>query len=405
MAGVITPGVNGGEQERQRRERQRGTLLVIPVYNHSATLGAVVRQARATGWDVLVVDDGSDDSVSDLNAAKLGCELVRHPTNLGKGAAILTGAAHAREKGYPHILTLDADGQHDPKEALKLLAEIKEGQPRLIIGARDMTSAHVPGASVFGRDFSNFWVRLETSLTLPDTQSGMRVYPVQQLLELSLSTLRYDFEIESLVRLAWAGVGIESVDVGVTYPRKGERISHFHQFKDNARLAALHTRLVLRHLYPMGHTQLVKKDKAPNQLFHPILLLKQLLREHATPMQIATAVWVGIFLGTVPLIGIHTMAIIYTTHKLHLNKVAAVTASQLCMPPLVPFICIQAGYYLFNGRFLYEFTRETLVAQAGDRLLEYLLGSLLVGPVLGFAIAALCYAGAKQLGRLHRSPS
>jgi glycosyltransferase involved in cell wall biosynthesis len=407
VAGVITPGVKAGQgmNEQERQELQRRTLLVIPVYNHSATLEAVVQQAKAIGWQVLVVDDGSDDSTSDMDAAKLGCELIRHPTNLGKGAAILTGAGYARENGYPYILTLDADGQHDPQEAVKLLAEIKEGQPRIIIGARDMTGVNVPRASVFGRDFSNFWVRLETSFSLPDTQSGMRLYPVQQLLELAPATQRYDFETESLVRLAWAGVGIESVDVGVTYPRKGERISHFHQFKDNARLTLLHFRLVLRHLYPMGHTQLVKKEKAPNQLFHPVKLLRQLLREHATPIQIAAAVWVGIFLGAVPLIGIHTLAIIYTTHKLHLNKVAAVTASQLCIPPLVPFICIQAGYYLFNGGFLYEFTRETLVAQVGDRLLEYLMGSLLVGPVLGFVVAALSYLGAKQLGRLQRFSS
>ena len=65
-----------------------------------------------------------------------------------------------------------------------------------------MTSATVPKASIFGMNFSNFWVRLETNLSLPDTQSGMRLYPVRELLSLSFTTSHYDFEIESLVRLA-----------------------------------------------------------------------------------------------------------------------------------------------------------------------------------------------------------
>jgi len=379
------------------KKYQGKTLLVIPDYNHATTLITVVNQAKAAGWDILVVNDGSD--APPLDAASLDCNIIHHETNQGKGAAILTGAMYARDNSYPYILSLDADGQHDPQEALKLLSKIEPDLPSLIIGARDMSSDNVPKSSVFGMNFSNFWVRLETSLNLPDTQSGMRLYPVKELLSLSFTTSRYDFEIESLVRLAWAGIKIDSAPIAVTYPKKGTRISHFDQVKDNARLSILHTKLVLRHLWPMGHTQLVPKEKTPNLFFHPITLLKQLPSEHATPMQIATAVWVGIFLGAVPLIAMHTAAIIYTTHKLHLNKVAAITASQLCMPPLVPFICIQTGYYFFNGVFLYEFSKETLVAQAGDRLLEYLLGSLVVGPILGFIVAGLCYVGAKQMSR------
>jgi glycosyltransferase involved in cell wall biosynthesis len=376
------------------KKYQQQTLLVIPVYNHGATLTSVVNQAKKAGWDILVVDDGSDQP---LEAVKLGCNVLHHKKNCGKGAAILTGAIYAQNNSYPYILSLDADGQHDPHEAVKLLAEVKANQPKLIIGARDMTGANIPKASIFGMNFSNFWVRLETNLSLPDTQSGMRLYPVRELLSLSFTTSHYDFEIESLVRLAWAGIPIKSVNIQVTYPEKGKRISHFRQFTDNFRLSVLHTKLVLRSLWPVGHKQLTAKKKTSPSLFHPIKLLKQLLSEHATPLQIATAVWVGIFLGTVPLIALHTAVIIYTTHKLHLNKVAAVTASQLCMPPLVPFLCIQTGYYFFNGSFLYKFSKETLIAQAGDRLLEYLIGSFIVGPLLAFIVAGICYVTAQQV--------
>ena len=394
MAGVSPRLQERMRRERMRREQQRRTLLVIPVYNHGTSLASVVSKAKQSNWNVLVVDDGSDPAI---NPNKIGCDVLRHTANYGKGAAILTGAEFAQQHSYQYILTLDADGQHDPQEAIKLLEAIDPDSLGIIIGARNMSHKNVPKASVFGMHFSNFWVRLETSLSLPDTQSGMRLYPVKELLALSFSSTHYDFEIESLVRLAWAGVSIDSVDIAVTYPEPGTRISHFKQIKDNARLTILHTKLVLRNLIPLKHEQLVKKEAKKNLLFHPITLLKQLLKEHTTPLQIATAVWVGIFLGAVPLIAFHTVAIIYVTHKLNLNKVAAVTASQLCMPPLIPFICIQTGYYFFNGTFLYEFSQETLVAQASTRMVEYLVGSLAVGPVLGFFIGGLCYIGAKQL--------
>ena len=108
-------------------------------------------------------------------------------------------------------------------------------------------------------------------------------------------------------------------------------------------MTLLHTLLVTRALIPWPHKKLVKKKALDEQLSllrHPVKLFKRLLQEHATPGQLATAAWMGVFLGALPLIGIHTVVIIYVCHMLHLNKMAAVASSQLCMPPLVPVICI-----------------------------------------------------------------
>ncbi len=373
------------------------TLLVIPVYNHGATLKDTVNRALATGLEVLVVDDGSTDQ--GLAAVKdLPCRTQRLEPNQGKGAAIMAAAETAVELGYDAILTVDADGQHDPAAAVTLLEAVQEEWPVLVLGNRIMEKDSVPRSSLFGRSFSNFWVRLETGLSLPDTQTGMRLYPVRELRNLSFGTSRYDFEIESLVRLSWAGVPIRSVSVPVHYPDEDKRISHFDRFRDNVRLTLLHTRLVSRALVPLPHRRLVKK-KEPDQdlslFLHPVRLFRQLLKEHATPTQLAAAAWVGIFLGAVPLIGMHTVAIIYVCHRLYLNKMAAVAASQLCMPPVVPIICIQTGYYLRHGAFLFELSRETLVDQIWERLWEYLLGSLVVGPLLGLVAAAVVYAAVR----------
>jgi len=379
-------------------------LLVIPLYNHAAKVRRVVEKALAADWPVLVVDDGSsDDGLAQLSG--LACATLRFAENRGKGAAILAGAGWAAEHGYAQIITVDADDQLDPGEA-HLLATIAAGQPQgLVVGARRMDRSNAPGASLFGRAFSNFWVQLETGRELPDTQSGFRLYPVPELLQLVTGCRRYDFEVEVLTRAAWAGLPIYSVPVSVHYPPGGERVSHFHQFRDNFRLTCLHTRLVSRALLPWPHPQLV--ERSPEQLvaarreklslLHPLNFVKYLCCEHTSALQLAVAAWMGIFFGAVPLLFLHTATIIYVCHRLHLNKVTAVTASQLCMPPVVPVLCIQIGYFLRRGSFLTEFTWDTLVLQAHQRLWEWLLGSLLLGPALGLLIGALVYFPIKRL--------
>ncbi|MBW1719352.1 MAG: DUF2062 domain-containing protein [Deltaproteobacteria bacterium] len=364
------------------------TLLVIPVYNHGPTLRSVVERALNAGWPVLVVDDGSTDRGPDL-ITDLPCRLHRLPQNQGKGAAILTGAGLAAQWGYDTIITVDADGQLDPEDAARLVeTATAQDRPAIIVGTRLMNRDTAPGASLFGRVFSNFWVRLECGLDLPDTQSGLRLYPVEFLLYLPVRARRYDFEVEVLVRAAWAGIPILSTPVRVHYPGEGKRISHFHQWKDNLRLTVLHTRLILRALNPWPHRRLEGQATLSfmdMSFFHPIRLFKQICQKHSTPAQLGIAAWMGLFLGTLPLIACHTIVIVYVTHRLHLNKAAAVAASQLCCPPVVPVICIETGYFMRNGHLLLELSLDTTVYQLHQRLLEWLLGSLVVGPLLGIA--------------------
>ena len=374
-------------------------LLVIPVYNHGISLGDVVRRAIPTGFPVLVVDDGSTDGGLD-SVTGLNCYTLRFPENRGKGAAILAAADFAARKKYDAILTIDADGQHDPREAEKLVAEARKGKwPAIIIGARQMVQETVPGSSRFGRGFSNFWVRLETGKELSDTQSGMRLYPVRELLQLSLKRKRYDFEIEVLVKSIWAGLDVRSVDVSVHYPAPDERISHFDKIVDNWRLTRIHSRLVFHRLLPLPDRQLVKKEIEPEEQFSrkPWRVLKKICRENSSPFWLAVAVWFGIFLGALPLIACHTVIIIYVAHRFHLNKVAAVAASQFCMPPLVPVLCIETGYYFRQGHFLFDLSHEKWLFEIHYRIWDWLLGSLVVGPVLGMIGATVIYFSARSI--------
>ena len=367
-------------------------LLLIPVYNHALTLRGVVEGCLRQGYGVLVVDDGSTDGSLDT-VSDLPISRHRLPNNRGKGAAIQAGAAVAASLGYEAVITLDADGQHAPVDARLLQAVAAPVWPAIVLGARQMNGLNVPSSSRFGMAFSNFWVRLECGKTLPDTQSGYRLYPVA-LLTRSFLSRRYTFEIEVLVRGSWAGLPILSTPISVYYPPKDERISHFRMFRDNLRLTGLHTWLVTRSLIPWPHRRLFPeqaREKSPSSLLHPVRFFRQLSLEHTSPGELATAVWVGIFIGSLPIIPFGIATIVYVCHRLRLNQLAGVGASNVCIAPFVPLLCIELGHFLRYRDWWTTFTRHTLVNEIHFRLWEWLLGSFIVGPILGALGALLTY--------------
>lgn len=377
-------------------------LIVIPVFNHGSTLREVTQKAIETGLSVLVVDDGSEDDVGQI-VDGVNCSIVRLNTNQGKGSAIVAGVKFAATHGFDAIITIDADGQHDPAEAVVLVAEAKKHNwPLIVIGARKMVQDTVPGSSHFGRRFSNFWVRLECGAELEDTQSGFRLYPVKELLQLSLTRMRYDFEVEVIVKAVWAGLTITSTPISVHYPPPGERISHFDIIIDNMRLSKLHFTLLFRRLLPIPFKKIVARPETEETqvlVKNPLKALKNLCKEHTSPSWLAVAVWMGIFLGALPLIACHTIIIIYVAYRLHLNKVAAVAASQFCMPPVVPVLCIEVGYFLQHGSFILDVSWQHWLLEIHYRLFDWFVGSLVVGPILGLAGAAIVLQAAKRMQR------
>jgi uncharacterized protein (DUF2062 family) len=316
----------------------------------------------------------------------------------------MTAARQARRQGMTHILTIDADGQHDPADIPLFFRRLCEEPLTVVVGKRNFATANVPASSRFGRKFSNFWLRLQTGQSLGDTQSGFRAYPLAVLEGLQLNEIHYSFEVEVLVKAAWAGVPLADVDISVYYPPAGERISHFRGFMDNLRLTLLNTKLTLRSVAPWPHRRIVVAPggQAKVSVLHPWRSLRLLLTENTSPAQLAAACALGVFLGAVPLIALHTIAILFASGFFRLNKVAAVSASQLCIPPLVPALCIEVGYYLRNGSFLTEISLETLGYQGLERLYEWFLGSLILGPLLAAVVGGGIYAMASALRREKR---
>jgi len=222
-----------------------GVAFVIPLYNHADTVADVVGSARTLGWPVFVVDDGSTDGGLLRIPQTDGVHVVRHSRNTGKGAALLTGM-QAAAAAADYAVTVDADGQHDPRDARRLVAAARAGGRPLVVGARSgMDGAHVPSSSRFGRAFSGFWVWACGGPRVVDSQSGFRAYPIAETLALRTRARRFEFEVEVLVRARWAGIPVIELPVSVTYPPSQERVSHFHRGWDSLRNAATFSRLLI----------------------------------------------------------------------------------------------------------------------------------------------------------------
>ena len=214
--------------------------VIIPTYQNGGTVARVVEGALAQELPVIVVDDGStDDTAAQLQI--LPVTLVRHASNQGKGHALRSGIQEARKQGYRFAVTLDADLQHDPADIPVLLEAGRE--KTLVVGSRNLTAEGVPKGNTFANRFSNFWFALQTGRRLPDTQTGFRLYPMEDLPPLWLLTRRYEAELILLVFSAWKGLILKPVPVRVSYPE--DRVSHFRPFRDFARISVLNTFLCI----------------------------------------------------------------------------------------------------------------------------------------------------------------
>jgi glycosyltransferase involved in cell wall biosynthesis len=224
-------------------------VIVIPVFNHETKVAQAVGEALKLNRPVFVIDDGSTDSTYDRIKDIPSIKIIRHDTNKGKGAAILTGFT-AASLSADWAVTMDADGQHHPENVGNLIQAVPPGARPIVVGHREgMDCPHVPWTSRFGRSFSNFWVRMCGGPYIGDSQSGFRLYPLPEVMHLHVRARRFQFEVEILVRAKWRGMTILEAPVRVTYDAKGERVSHYRGMVDFFRNAGTFSRLILMRLF------------------------------------------------------------------------------------------------------------------------------------------------------------
>lgn len=226
--------------------------ILIPTYNNPDTIRRVVNAVREHLADVIVVDDASDEParsrIDELNAAG-EARVHRRQHNGGKGAAVKSGLAYAKELGFTHALQVDADGQHAIADIPRFLETARNNPESLVLG-QPVFDATVPRGRLYGRQISVFWARVETfGDVIGDPLCGFRVYPVEPACRVRARGDRMDFDPEIAVRLAWLGLPVIRLPTSVRYvPSDEGGVSHFQMFRDNVRISWGHTRLVVEGL-------------------------------------------------------------------------------------------------------------------------------------------------------------
>ena len=209
----------------------RQCAAVIPCFNEAASIQEVVAGVRRFLSNVIVVDDGSTDATA-VRATSAGADVVRHPVNRGKGAALQSGWRQAREKGFVWAMTLDGDGQHSPEDIPAFFAAAeKSGAPMLVGNRMD----HPEGMPWLRRQV-NRWMSRRLSrfvgAPLADSQCGFRLVNLDALSRLRLAADRFEIESEMLVAFLAAGRQVAFIPIQAIYK---SNLSKIHPLVDTWR--------------------------------------------------------------------------------------------------------------------------------------------------------------------------
>ncbi|HEY0418375.1 MAG TPA: glycosyltransferase family 2 protein [Acetobacteraceae bacterium] len=231
-------------------------LVLIPSYNTGPRLSETVAAAQRHWAPVWVVIDGSTDGSGAALADGPGFRVLRLTRNRGKGAAILHGLREAAAAGFTHVLTLDADGQHEAADIPRMM-ELSRAEPGAMVLGEPVFDASAPWERIAGRRIANALTRA-LAPGIGDALFGLRVYPITPLLEAFAATRwmrRFDFEPEAAIRLRWRGIRPRNLPSQVRYFRPEEGgVSHFRYLRDNLLLGFMFARLGMGRLRSSRHS-------------------------------------------------------------------------------------------------------------------------------------------------------
>ncbi|MCX6244204.1 MAG: DUF2062 domain-containing protein [Bacteroidetes bacterium] len=376
----------------RRRFDDLRCCIIIPTYNNGRTLEKVITEAGNYTSSLIIVNDGCTDDSPEILQKFPQYTVLNIPANKGKVWALRTGFRNAIEKGFRYAITIDSDGQHYPEDIFKFIDKIEQEPGSVIIGARNMDQNSVPGTSSFGHKFSIFWFRLETGLRVPDIQSGFRLYPLEPLKKMKFFGRKYEFEVEVLVKLAWKNINVLSVPVKVYYAPKGERVSHFRKFRDFTRVSIANSMLVFAALLWVNPFRFIKALRKKS--------IRQFIQEYIinsldSNLKISFSVAVGSFIGVIPVWGFQMLVAFGAAYLLRLNRFVAVAASNISIPPMLPFILflsyITGGIITGNSDHTPGYSNGINLKWLEANLVQYLVGSIVFGIILAIFLGTVAF--------------
>jgi len=218
------------------------TLVIIPAYNEESRIHRVVNGAAAEGFDVLVVNDGSEDG-TEVAAKDGGAEVISLEQNQGKGTALKKGFEYAIQKGYSTVAIMDGDGQHKASELADLVAALDREKCDIVVGNRMNNASNMPFIRRMTNKTTSRIISWLARTRISDSQSGFRAVRTDVLKNITLTTSRYDTESEMLILAGRKKYIIREIPVSTIYGT-GEK-SSIRPFIDAARFI----KLVIRCLF------------------------------------------------------------------------------------------------------------------------------------------------------------
>jgi glycosyltransferase involved in cell wall biosynthesis len=228
--------------------------VVIPAFNEAATVAEVAEDALRYAQTVIVVDDGSEDHTAE-QLANLPVTLISNDANLGKAASLARGFAAALQQSIDVVITLDADGQHQPADIPRLLEAATAYPGDIIIATRVDGRERMPRLRRFGNRQADFWIAWAAGYPMRDTQCGYRLYPAALLEQLVVRGGRrnsFVFESEVLIEAAGMGCYARCIPIETIYGRS-PRASHYRAAADTMRIVLMVAgKLIRSGLNPLG---------------------------------------------------------------------------------------------------------------------------------------------------------
>lgn len=387
--------------------------VIIPTYNNEQTVANLITDVLAFTTNIIVINDGSTDSTSEILKSFPDIDSISYLPNKGKGIALRTGFKHAIDKEYRYAITIDSDGQHFADDLPQFIDKIEQEPDSLLIGSRNLNQENMPKKNTFGNKFSNFWFWFQTGISLPDTQSGYRLYPIEKMKGIHYFTSKFEFEIEVMVKAAWHEIKITPVPIKVFYAEKEKRITHFRPFKDFTRISILNTWLVILTLLWYKPIRILKHFTKKN--------IKKMLHKHfldsAEPvLNKSIAVAFGVFMGIIPIWGFQFLSALVLAHLMKINKAIVGLAAQISVPPMIPFLLygsVKTGQWVLGTKTTDTVFTEHLTLDAVKHILyeyffsgralqhlyEYLIGSVIFAIIMAILLGGITYVVLKIVGK------
>ncbi len=199
-------------------EKNAKIFIVIPAFNEAQIIQSVIKEIQSAGYqNIIVIDDGSTDDTQKQAEELIGKKALRHKINRGKGGATKTGIEAAKIFNAEIIVTIDGDGQHDPKDIEKLTEPIIKNHCDVVLGTRLINPLGMPRYKIIANHFGNFFTWLLFGLWVTDSQSGFRAYSRHAAKLINTKSDRYEYDSEVIREIYRYKLSYKEIPIAVRY--------------------------------------------------------------------------------------------------------------------------------------------------------------------------------------------